>query len=667
MDYAFRVSYIIDKLPYSWKDFKHTLKHQKEELTLVKLGSNLRIEESPRVQDNDKPKGNNVAGPSVFNMVEHNNSSKLNIVNDNIALAFMSTSKLNDSIIWHARLGRVYFMRMHDMSKDRLILAFDMDTEKCMTFMLTKITKKPFQNVKRKTNVLEPIHSDLCNLHATPSLGNKKYFVTFIDDAFIFCYVYILHTKDEALDKFRVFKTEVELQQGTLIKRFKTNRGESKDVVELRTWSSPRMRLLRIYSVREVGNSSTATFLREDGDSLLPSFMRRDINSLFGRIASLTRRVCGHEMTHALVEKKGKEKEKYYGKLIADLGNEVRCSMGEREAVLENIIKEFGNAEERAECKKMEKELEEARGVVFKERPNKAINAPVKDEESPSFKPRGSPRDSYKYAKGKKVKFATATLQGPALTWWNTKRFNELALMCPRMVEPKNVKIDAYIRGLSKNIKGEVTSSKPTNLSEVVRMAHKLMKQKLQAKKVMDMEGKKRKWENFQSGNCGRGNYKDNSRHQQNNQKQGNAGAMTTALNKGNAPTGPLLLFEVLQEKNVATGANVQPVWTCYDCGEQGHTRNHCSKKNKPKSGNTSGRAYVIKDVDKQGRNVVTGMFLLNNRYASVMLDSGSDKSFVNTRFRHLIDINSDKLDVSYEVELANGKVVNNNTVLRGC
>ncbi|GJZ54901.1 zinc finger, CCHC-type containing protein [Tanacetum coccineum] len=59
-------------------DFKHTLKHLKEELTLIELGSHLRIEESLRAQDNDKPKGNNVAGPSVVNMVEHNNSSRYN-------------------------------------------------------------------------------------------------------------------------------------------------------------------------------------------------------------------------------------------------------------------------------------------------------------------------------------------------------------------------------------------------------------------------------------------------------------------------------------------------------------------------------------------------------------------------------------------------------------
>ncbi|GJZ98536.1 putative reverse transcriptase domain-containing protein, partial [Tanacetum coccineum] len=318
-------------------------------------------------------------------------------------------------------------------------------------------------------------------------------------------------------------------------------------------------------------------------------------------------------------------------------------------------------------------------------------------------------------AKGKKVKFAAATLQGPALTWWNTKvatmgleavnqipwirmkqmmtvEFNDLDLMYLRMVEPENMKVDAYIRGLSENIKGEVTSSRPTNLNEAVRMAYTLMEQKIQAKHEREIEGNKRKWENFQSGNNSRGNYKDNSRHQQNNQKQENARAMTTTLNEGNAPArlpllcnrcfvhhiGPYTIqchnygkighkSRYCKEKNVATGTNAQPIWTCYDCGEQGHTRNYCPKKNKPQGGNASGRAYVIKDVDKQGPNVVTGTFLLNNRYTSILFDSGSDKSFVNTRFSHLIDINPDKLDVSYEVELDDGKVVSTKTVLRGC
>nr|GEV95204.1 hypothetical protein [Tanacetum cinerariifolium] len=82
-------------------------------------------------------------------------------------------------------------------------------------------------------------------------------------------------------------------------------------------------------SVHEVGESSTAPFLREESDGLLPGLMRRDINSLFGRKTSISRRLCGRRMAHALVEKKGKAKDEYYGKLILDLGNEVRASLEE--------------------------------------------------------------------------------------------------------------------------------------------------------------------------------------------------------------------------------------------------------------------------------------------------------------------------------------------------
>ncbi|GJW95370.1 putative reverse transcriptase domain-containing protein [Tanacetum coccineum] len=80
MDKSISVASIIDKLPPSWKDFKHTLKHGKDDLSLVQLGSHLRIEESLRAQDSDKGKGKEVGGPSV-NMTEegknkHNKQNK---------------------------------------------------------------------------------------------------------------------------------------------------------------------------------------------------------------------------------------------------------------------------------------------------------------------------------------------------------------------------------------------------------------------------------------------------------------------------------------------------------------------------------------------------------------------------------------------------------------
>ncbi|GJY81405.1 hypothetical protein Tco_0494156 [Tanacetum coccineum] len=113
-------------------------------------------------------------------------------------------------------------------------------------------------------------------------------------------------------------------------------------------------------SVHEVGESSTAPFLREDSDGLLSGLMRRDINSLFGRMASLSRRLCSRETAHALVEKKGKAKDEYYGKLILDLGNKVRSSVEQGMATMERLVEKLGNAKDKVECKKLKKELEEA-------------------------------------------------------------------------------------------------------------------------------------------------------------------------------------------------------------------------------------------------------------------------------------------------------------------
>ena len=140
-------------------------------------------------------------------------------------LTSSASKKLSNSKLWHARLGHVHYKRLKDMSKMSLIPAFDMENEKCNTCMLTKITRQPFHNVNRESKVLDLIHSDLCDFHATPSIGNKKYVITFIDDASRYCYVYLVHTKDEALDKFKIYKQEVELHKNDLIKVLRTDRG----------------------------------------------------------------------------------------------------------------------------------------------------------------------------------------------------------------------------------------------------------------------------------------------------------------------------------------------------------------------------------------------------------------------------------------------------------
>nr|GEY03070.1 putative reverse transcriptase domain-containing protein [Tanacetum cinerariifolium] len=100
---------------------------------------------------------------------------------------------------------------------------------------------------------------------------------------------------------------------------------------------------------------------------------------------------------------------------------------------------------------------------------------------------------------------------------------------------------------------------------------------------------------------------------------------------------------------------------TCHNCGRPGHLVKDCKRK-------STQVCYECGDKDKdQGPNVVMGTFPLNNRYATILFDSGSDKSFVNTSFSHLIDIDPVRLNTSYELELADGRVASTNIVLKGC
>ncbi|GJT00717.1 putative reverse transcriptase domain-containing protein [Tanacetum coccineum] len=70
---------------------------------------------------------------------------------------------------------------------------------------------------------------------------------------------------------------------------------------------------------------------------------------------------------------------------------------------------------------------------------------------------------------------------------------------------------------------------------------------------------------------------------------------------------------------------------------------------------------------DKPRLQRVTGTFLLNNRYASVLFDTGVDRSFVSTAFSSQINITPTALDHYYDVELADGRLIRLNTILRGC
>nr|GEZ41991.1 hypothetical protein [Tanacetum cinerariifolium] len=97
-----------------------------------------------------------------------------------------------------------------------------------------------------------------------------------------------------------------------------------------------------------------------------------------------------------------------------------------------------------------------------------------------------------------------------------------------------------------------------------------------------------------------------------------------------------------------------------YKCNKSGHLSRDCrSSTNDNVANNQKGT--------NPDANTVTGTFLLNNCYASVLFDTGADRSFVSTAFSSQFDIAPTVLDHDYAVELADGRIVGINTVIRSC
>ncbi|GJS76009.1 putative reverse transcriptase domain-containing protein [Tanacetum coccineum] len=293
------------------------------------------------------------------------------------------------------------------------------------------------------------------------------------------------------------------------------------------------------------------------------------------------------------------------------------------------------------------------------------------------------------------VKFATCTLQDDALTWWNThvktttlekietemwnlkvkgtdvvaysRRFQQLALMCSRMFPEEIDKIEKYIGGLPDMIHGSVKAAKPKTMQEAIEFTTELMDEKIHAYAERQAE-RKRKYDDLSKNN-------QNQQQQNKRQNTGQFPSRLGAITENRLAFWPWIVEPTANanNNNRNNNNNNQKGNGCYECGAQGHFRRNCPKLKNNDRGNQAGndralaKVYVVGNTGANPDNVIAGTFLLNNRYAYILFDTGADRSFVSTAFSSQIDITPSTLDHYYDVELADGRIIGLNTILKGC
>ncbi|GJY43576.1 putative reverse transcriptase domain-containing protein [Tanacetum coccineum] len=258
------------------------------------------------------------------------------------------------------------------------------------------------------------------------------------------------------------------------------------------------------------------------------------------------------------------------------------------------------------------------------------------------------------------------------------------------MIPEESDKVEKYVSGLPDMIHGSVMVSKAKIMQDVIEFATELMDKKIRTLVERQIENKRKQDDN----------------QQQQNKRQNTGGAYTAGSSEKkeyggslpkcskcnyhhNGPCAPKchncnkvghLARDCRSSGNANTGNNQRATRAnqkgnvCYECGAQGHFKRECPKlKNKNhgnqgRNGNAPAKVYVVGNAGiNPDFNVVTGTFCLNNRYASLLFNTGADRSFVSTAFGSQIDITPTTLDHYYDVELADGKIIRINTIIQGC
>src|SRR3989337_2695219 len=135
----------------------------------------------------------------------------------------------NDSAtyLWHCSLGHIGVKRMKQLQADGLLESLDYESfDTCEPCLMGKMTKTPFVGTMERANdLLEIIHTDVCDPMSIEARGRYRYFLTFTDDLSRYGYIYLMKHNSETFEKFKEFQNEVENHRNRKIKFLRSDRG----------------------------------------------------------------------------------------------------------------------------------------------------------------------------------------------------------------------------------------------------------------------------------------------------------------------------------------------------------------------------------------------------------------------------------------------------------
>jgi hypothetical protein len=139
----------------------------------------------------------------------------------------LTSDNETSSKLWHYRLGHISRGGMEHVNKEEILTPLDFsDLGHCIECIKGKYVKHIKKTgVTHSSGVLEIIHTDICGPFNVKSIDGFNLFITFTDDFSRYGYIYPIREWSEALDKFKIFKAEVENQHNVKIKVVRSERG----------------------------------------------------------------------------------------------------------------------------------------------------------------------------------------------------------------------------------------------------------------------------------------------------------------------------------------------------------------------------------------------------------------------------------------------------------